>query len=322
MSAPTGSIDLQPFGSHLHRPECVLGSSSGDVFVPDWRGGVTVVRSNGAQHTWLARGHGFDLRPNGIALTPDGTFLIANLGDTGGVWRLALDGSLAPVLLEVDGVPLPPANYVTVDDQNRTWISISTRHRPRQLAWRPDVADGFIVLIDDRGPRVVADGLHYTNECRPDPSGQWLYAVETFGRRVLRYRLNPNGRLNSREVVLTLGDGCWPDGFAFDQEGGLWVTSLVSNRLLRFDGRSLQTVIEQVNVEFVEGVERAFFNGEMRKEHLGDIPGTPLQHVTSVAFGGADLKTACIGCLHTDTVFTFRSAVAGMPPPHWRFCLP
>jgi len=28
---------LEPFGQGLHRPECVLGTPAGDVFVPDWR---------------------------------------------------------------------------------------------------------------------------------------------------------------------------------------------------------------------------------------------------------------------------------------------
>ena len=77
-----------------------------------------------------------DLRPNGIALTSDGAFLIANLGDDGGIWRLERSGRLAPVLLEVDGAPLPPANFVTIDEQDRIWISVSTRHAPRQQAWR------------------------------------------------------------------------------------------------------------------------------------------------------------------------------------------
>lgn len=321
-TVPTLPPSFEPLGRGLHRPECVLGTPAGDVFVPDWRGGVGVIRADGTQHAWLAQKSGLDLRPNGIALNADGSFLLANLGDAGGIWRLDRAGTLAPWLTEVDGLPLPPANYVTADEQGRTWISVSTRQRPRQLAWRPDVADGFVVLVDQRGARIVADGLHYTNECRPDPSGEWLYVVETFGRRLRRFPIAAGNRLGTAESVLTLGHGSWPDGFVFDQQQAIWVTSLISNRLLRFDGGRVQTVIEELNPDHVQAVEDAFVNGQMRAEHLGPIPGTQLQHVTSIAFGGPDLRTAYVGCLHTDCIFRFRAAVPGIPPPHWNFTLP
>jgi sugar lactone lactonase YvrE len=310
---------FEPLGSGLHRPECVLGTPAGDVFVPDWRGGVAVVRADGRQEAWLAHNPGLDLRPNAIALQADGSFLLANLGDAGGIWRLDRQGTLTPWLVEIDGVPLPPANFVTVDEQGRTWVTVSTRHRPRQRAWRTDVADGFVVLVDERGARIFADGLHYTNECRPDPSGEWLYVVETFGRRLTRFRIAPAGGLRSPEVVLTMGHGSWPDGFAFDQHRGIWITSLVSNRLLRFDGETLHTVIEEANTAHVDAVEEAFASGQMRAEHLGPIPGTRLQHVTSIAFGGPDLRTAYVGCLHTDCIFRFRADGPGVAPPHWNF---
>ncbi|MGH9374182.1 MAG: SMP-30/gluconolactonase/LRE family protein, partial [Vicinamibacterales bacterium] len=159
---------LEHVGRDLQRPECVLAAASGDLFVPDWRGGVTRIGADGSQQTWLARATDIEVRPNGIALAPDGTFLLASLGDAGGVWRLHRDGGLEPFLTEIDGARLPPANFVTVDTRQRTWISVSTRQVPRQRAWRPDFADGFIVLVDDRGARVVAEDLHYSNEVKPD----------------------------------------------------------------------------------------------------------------------------------------------------------
>jgi sugar lactone lactonase YvrE len=281
---------------------------SGELFVPDWRGGITRIGVDGSQETVLARTT-IELRPNGIAAAPDGSFLLANLGQDGGVWRLHADGVLTPFVTDVDGSLLPPANFVTLDSVGRTWISVSTRHNPRQDAWRDDVADGFIVLVDERGPRIVADGLQYTNEVRPDPSGRWLYVVETFGRRLTRFTLSPDGSLGARETVVTLGHGCFPDGFAFDESGGIWITSLVSNRLLRVHDGVVETVLEDVNQDHVDGVERAFAAGEMRQEHLGPIPGTTLQQLTSLAFGGTDRRTVYLGSLHGTCVY--RIAISG-----------
>jgi sugar lactone lactonase YvrE len=321
VQAPIATASLERWGHDLHRPECVLATASGDVFVPDCPGGITVIRRHGLQQTWRAATT-LDLRPNGIAIAPDGSFLIANLGDEGGVWRLRPDGSIEPFLVEVNGVTVPPANFVTTDEDGRTWISVSTRRRPRQLAWRRDVADGFVVLVDRRGARIVADALAYTNEVRPDPSGRWVYAVETFGRRLARFPIRPSGELGPKEIVIHFGHGCFPDGLAFDEAGGIWLTSLVSNRLMHWHECQLHTVVEDINPEYVETVERAFAGGTMEAGHLGVIPGTRLQQLTSVAFGDEYFRTIYLGSLHASCVYRCRSPIAGAPPPHIRFPIP
>ena len=314
---------IVPFGHGLARPECVLPTPSGDVFVPDWRGGVGVVRADGSTHTWLAREPGFELRPNGIAFLPNGDFLIANLSDHGGVWRMDRHGNLTPFLTEIAGTPLPPANFVYVDEAERVWITVSTRQMPRQKAWRPDVADGFVIMVDRTGARIVADGLHYTNEARTDPSGRFLYVVETFGRRLLRYPIVADGALGAPEIALQMDQGALPDGFAFDAEGGIWITSLVSNRLLRADRNGhIEVMIAETNEEHLAAVERAFADGVMDRSHLGPIPGTRFQHLTSIGFGGPDSRKAYLGSLHADCIYRFTSPVAGAPLPYWSFPLP
>ncbi len=309
--------DLEPVGQDLHRPECVIATPDADCYVSDWRGGVTVIRPDGSQQTWLATPDGPELRPNGIALMPTGDFLVANLADEGGVWCLSRDGSVRPLVTDVDGRALPPANFVTRDAHGRLWISVSTRQVPRQHAWNATEADGFVVLLDGRGARIVAEGLQYTNEVRPDPSGRWLYVVETFGRRLTRFPLGADGSLGVREVVVTLGRGCFPDGFAFDEAGGVWITSLVSNRLLRLGpGGTVETILEDVNTAFVDEVEQAYATGTMTARHLGPIPDTRLQQLTSLAFGGPDRRTVYLGSLHGRCVYRFRAEVRGVAPGH------
>jgi len=311
-----------PFGQALHRPECVLPTPSGDVFVPDWRGGVGVVRADGSTQYWLANSGKVDLKPNGIAFFPNGDFLIASLGEEGGVWRLDRSGNLTAVLTELDGSPLPPANFVYVDEEERIWITVSTRHRSRQRAWRRTVSDGFVVLLDRKGARVVADGLHYTNEARVDPSGHFLYVIETFGRRLLRYPIE-GSRLGKSEIAIQLDVGYMPDGFTFDEEGGIWITSLVSNQLLRADPDGhLQTVFAETNNDWVSEVETAYAQNRMAREHLGPIPNTRFQHLTSIGFGGPDRKTGYLGSLHANCLYRFTADVAGARQPYWDYPLP
>jgi len=55
----------------------------------------------------------------------------------------------------------------------------------------------------------------------------------------------------------------------------------------------------------------------MTAEHLGRIPRTLLQQLTSLAFGGPDRRTVYLGTLHGSCLYRFRAAVAGARLPHW-----
>lgn len=311
-------------GRGLVRPECVLATEAGDLFTADWRGGVAHIFPDGSQALHAATS--FDLpeglRPNGIALEADGRFLIAHLGETeGGVWQLDRAGQCRPLLREVDGITLPPANFVTRDAMGRLWLTVSTRVVPRQDDWHPDANTGFIVLDDGRGPRIVADGLGYTNECATDPAGRFLYVNETYGpRRLSRFPLTADG-VGARQTVLEFGAGTFPDGLAFDAEGRVWVVSIVSNRLIRVDpATGAQHVwFEDSDPAHTAWVETAFVAGTMLREHVDRQGGKSLRNASSLAFGGKDLRTGYIGCLAGDSVAMLPMPVAGHPPAHWLY---
>lgn len=310
-------------GAGLNRPECVLCTAAGEVWTSDWRGGVAGSGPGGARELILGRVAEGEapLRPNGIALLPDGSFLLADLGDDrGGVWRLRRGGEVEPFLVELAGERMPPTNFVRVDSRGRVWVTVSTRLRPRSRDYRPDAQTGFVALVDAAGARIVADGLGYANECLLDGAEEHLYLNETFARRLTRFRILADGSLAEREVVAEFGHGVYPDGLALDVEGGVWVVSIVSNRVIRIapDGRQ-EVVLADVDSTHVEWVESAFREGTLDRPHLDTAPAGVLRSVSSIAFGGPDLRTAHLGCLLGDRIATFRAPVAGVPPVHWRW---
>jgi sugar lactone lactonase YvrE len=309
-------------GRGLTRPECVLATHAGALFTADWRGGVAMIAADGTQQLFTGSlPAGRPLRPNGIALRRDGSFLLADLGESlGGVYALARDGTVRPFIESVDGADLPPTNFVFEDPADRTWITVSTRRVPRAAAYRADVADGFIVLVDRHGPRIVADGLGYTNEAMLSPDGTWLYVNETFARRLTRFRVAADGSLSGRETVATFGHGTYPDGLAFDVEGHVWITSIVSNRVLRVapDGAA-RIMLEDADPAHVQWCEDAYLAGTLGRPHLDHAAGALLRNISSLAFGGPDLRTAYLGCLLGDALASFRAPVAGHPPFHWAY---
>jgi sugar lactone lactonase YvrE len=313
-------------GEGLTRPECVLATASGDLYTADWRSGVAHIRPDSSQGFFAAQPvDGEVLKPNGIALRKDGSFLLAHLGaDKGGVFSLQRDGATRPVLTEVDGSALPPTNYPLEDAQGRLWITVSTRLSPRSLGYRNTCNDGFIVCMTDpsdpKSARIAADGLGYTNEIAFDPSGQWLYVNETFTRCLSRFAVLTNGDLGPKQVVAEFGPGTYPDGMAFDANGNLWVVSIVSNRVIRVAPNGAQQVwLEDVNAEHLAWVEQAYQNYSMGRPHLDGVKSAQLRNISSLAFGGGDLRTGYLGCLLGSQLATVRMPVAGHPPIHWNY---
>lgn len=303
-------MNAEPFGRDLHRPECVHCTAQGDVFVSDWRGGVTRIRSDGSQQ--LFKGDRA-VKTNGFAILPDRSFLLAHLGDDdGGVFRLASDGALSVFLDD-----LPPTNFVHAHGDT-VYVTVSTRLVPRTLARKPGYADGFIVCVDRRGTRVVAEGLGYTNECKVDPTRKWLYVNETFGKRLSRFALRPDGDLGARETVAEFGAGTFPDGLDYDAEGGVWITSVFSNRLMRIaPGGEQRVLLEDNDSRFVARIEEQFARGELVRDVHPEVPAKLIRNLSSSAFGGEDLRTLYLGCLQDSRIYRMPSPVAGARPPHW-----
>ena len=314
--------ELQFVGHDLARPECVVATASGDLFVSDKRGGITCLRANG-RRDFIAGRNVDGFLPNGFSLLPDRSFAVANIGHLGGAWRLMPNGELIPQVIEVKGMALPPTNFVHAEQRDgnlRLWVSVSTRQVPREQAFSREVADGYIVLKDRTDVRIVADGLGFTNETKVDPTGRWLYVNETIARRLSRFAIGERGDLGARETVAEFGEGTFPDGFEFDAEGGIWIASVVSNRLLRIAPDRSQTVIlEDADPEAVTRAERHYAENRLSRADIDAGCDRVLGNLASVTFGGPDLKTVYLGSLFGERIATFRSPIAGAEPPHWRY---
>jgi hypothetical protein len=49
------------------------------------------------------------------------------------------------------------------------------------------------------------------------------------------------------------------------------------------------------------------------------VKSKQLRNISSLAFGGPDLRTGYLGCLLGESVATLRMPVAGHPPIHWNY---
>lgn len=283
--------DFDFHGLGLSRPECILAEPNGTLWVSDNRGAMTRIAPDGSQNLVGTMGG----KPNGMAMDADGSILMANIA-LRKFFRVQRDGRDEVFLDEIDGVPVGAANFVGRDANRRIWLSVSSRLENHLVALEQDVPDGYVILLDENGPRIVVDGLLFTNEVRVDNEVRYLYMAETRGGRVSRARIRENGHVGDKEIFGPdpIFPGALIDGIRFDSDGNLWVTEITRNRLY---------------VITPTGTCHLVFD---------DPEGKVLDHPSSLTFAGEDLRTVYVGGLGQTRLARFKSPVPGRIPTHWR----
>lgn len=323
--------DIVHVGHGLARPECILAEPDGSLWSADARGGVVHIRPDGSQ-TLIAQqqddrfGAATDdatrfttgTLPNGLAFDAQGRILISNFG-TDRLERMTRDGRSEVLLDTIDGTPIGKVNFVLTDSKGRIWITVSTKIVNWMQAVSPNIADGYVAVLDEHGPRIVADGFMFTNEIRFDAAEEWLYVVETAGKRITRLRIGEGAQVTAREVFGPSDTGGFIDGIAFDAYGNLWGTHVFNDRIFALTPEGdLHILLDDDNPGPTAELFKAFEEDRVTPAHMLACGGTLAPWFASVTFAGPDLRTVCIGSLRGTTIPTFRSPVAGLPMAHWR----
>lgn len=326
--------EIQFLGQGLQRPECILTEPDGTVWSADARGGMVQLSPDGGQKiitpyqsedlTAFEQLSNLENRyiqakgslPNGVCFDTNGDFIIANWG-TNHIERMTRDGKMTTLLTEIEGRPLGKTNFPLRDSKGRIWFTVTTRTEPWSDQINTRETDGYIALMDESGVRIVAEGFCGTNEIRFDDQEEWLYVVESTGWQISRLRVKPNGDLYGREVYAKVPG--FPDGFAFDTFGNLWITLVFTDELVAVtpDGEIL-TLLDDSRPDTKRQLFEAYEKRTVTPEVLGQTAGTICPWMASLSFGGKDLTTVYLGSLRGTRVPYFTSPVAGQKMIHWR----
>lgn len=322
--------DIAFVGAELQRPECILAEPDGSLWSADARGGVVHIRPDGTQRlvtqsldssfaasTDEATRFTEGTLPNGLAFDADGSILISNFG-TDRLERMTRDGETSVVLDTIDGTPIGKVNFVLRDSRGRIWLTISTRITNWMRAISPNIADGYVAVLDGKGARIVADGFHFTNEIRFDAREEWLYVVETTARRITRLRIGEDARVEEREIFGPADTGGFIDGIAFDAYGNLWGTHVMSDRIFALTPQGeMRIILDDDRPEPSKRLYEAFARDKATPELMLACGGDIAPWFASLTFGGTDLCNVYIGSLRGSRIPWFRSPVPGLPMAHW-----
>jgi sugar lactone lactonase YvrE len=316
-------------GHGLSRPECVLQDDNGDLIVADLGGGVMRIDPEGRQEVIKPKSgggpfapaepnidgnQGFSM-PNGLCFDAAGDFVIANFG-TNRLEHLSRNGEWRLILDEMDGKPLGKTNFPAIDGKGRLWFTVTASIEGWKSGRSLGEADGYIAVIDENGPRIVADGISGANEIRFTENETRLYVAETGGDHISRFRVNADATLSDREIYGPEHLGGGPDGFCFDAYGNIWTTLIAVDRLVAITPEGDVLTIWEDGDRAVKDAIAARNKWEGRRLELGPAPGDGLApRMASVTFGGPDMCTVYVGSLVGTSLPTFRAPLPGARIP-------
>ena len=179
-------------------------------------------------------------------------------------------------------------NDLTTDSKGRVYVG--------SVAFKvfsdDEMIPGHLHVIDvDGSVRTISDGVMLTNGLGFSPDGRTLYHADARDAVVRQYEVSPDGNVSDWKPFVQANNG-HPDGLAVAEDGSVWIAMAYGSRVDVFES-----------------------NGALRES----LP-VPLPMVTSVCFGGADLKDLYVVTGSRGgpsdicgTIFRTRVDVPGLP---------
>ncbi|WP_280418398.1 SMP-30/gluconolactonase/LRE family protein [Nocardia carnea] len=188
--------------------------------------------------------------PGGIGWLPDGRLLVVLMQERK---ILRLDNDELVVHADLADSVASTLNDLAVDSAGRCYVG-ETGFDPHAYLSDPEDIDNvchgrftppatsrlFLVEMDG-AYREVASGLAFSNGIVVDETRKYLFVAESFGARLTRFRLAPDGNLTERKELFV---DFAPDGIGMDVWGYIWVSDVFGRAAVRIDaqGREIERV--------------------------------------------------------------------------------
>jgi sugar lactone lactonase YvrE len=292
------TMEFKPVATGFCLLEAPRADERGVWFSEIVLGGIRCLRPDGRIDAWL-----IDRKLiGGIAINNDGAVLCSGTG--GIVWVNPATDATGRLLEMIEGEPIGGINDMIPDSKGSLYFG--TVDHPAMLSGENFYGRSALCRLDADGRVTELCGGHsFANGIGISPDGRRVYHNDS-GVGTYVYELTPDDSL-SKGVLLNKEADC--DGIAVDREGGVWIAGIQSGEIRRVmpDGK----------------VDRRV-----------PVPGG---HVTSLCFGGADLRdvyattaapgagdaamSGTVSAVRTAALYHARADVPGLPIGRTRFQL-
>lgn len=259
-------------------PEGPARNSNGDIYISNCYGKwITRLTPTSAEVFLSASVEPFTFaQTNGLSFNKEG-FLFACDYSLGAIIKIDLNGKSEIYSPGYEGVKFNRPNDLTFDKKGNLYFTDPKNYHKDSLTGRV-----FMVEKESGHTILVYDGLAFPNGITFSNSGEELFVCESAKQRVLKFKVDADGKLSEPKVFVELPGGD-PDGIDFDSEGNLYAA--------HFGGGAIYKISDE---------------GKILKKIV-----TPGKKPSNVEFGGDDLKTLFITECETNAVYSMSVEVPG-----------
>ncbi|WP_179272945.1 MULTISPECIES: SMP-30/gluconolactonase/LRE family protein [unclassified Rhodococcus (in: high G+C Gram-positive bacteria)] len=228
-------------------------------------------------------------QPSGLGWLPDGDLLISSMLDNR-VVRVDSEGRQSTWADLSDLTDLPTNEMVVTQDGHVYLTGFGF-----DLYNDAPKAGGPLFHISPTGiASVAADGFIFPNGSVVIPGTRTLVVAETWGEKLTAFDIEDDGTLTNRHTWAELWPGATADGTCVDNEGGIWISSILEHKFVRVvEGGAVTDTIDVGDAFAVDCV-------------LGGVDGRTLYLSTSDSWQPAETELSWAG-----RVLTTRVAVPG-----------
>jgi gluconolactonase len=266
--------ELKKIAGDLNFPEGPAWDGKGNLYVSSCYGGYIMKISKNGNEKFIDSSSSIMKQTNGLTFGKDGNLYGCDFG-LGAIIRISPDKKVEIVSSGFEGREYDRPNDLAFHPNGLLYFSEPNSDQPDGRLFRMDVNTGK--------PEMLDDSLRYPNGMAFNEKADILYLSESASNRVLKYKLDKDGNILSKEVFIDLPGG-EPDGIAIDTEGNIYVA--------HFDGGAVYVISPE---------------GEVKEKII-----TPGKHSSNVEFGGDNLKTLYITEDETNSVYSLERETAGL----------
>jgi len=263
----------------LNFPEGPAWDGKGNLYVSSCYGGYITKISNYEYLKFIdSSSSNFLKQTNGLTIYADGSIFACDYG-IGAILKISPEGNSEIFIDGYEGKRFNRPNDLAFDLEGNLYFT-----DPK--SYGKDKFDGriFKVNIKKKEVHVVADSLAFPNGIAFFPDGKKIFVCESALNRILSFNADNDGSLSNKKVFAELPGGD-PDGLAFDIEGNLYAA------------------------HFGGGAIYVFSPEGILKEKII----TPGKKPSNIEFGGNDMRTLYITEDETNSVYSTKVKIPGMP---------
>lgn len=216
------------------------------------------------------------IQTNGLVCSGDG-FVYACDYKSGTIVRFDPSGKCSTFISGYEGHRFNRPNDIILDKSGNLYFT-----DPKSYA--KDIKDGrlFRYNIGTKSLILATDSLMFPNGLAISPLDNKMYLSESAGNEVVRFSINPDGKLSQKERFIHLPGGD-PDGLDFDQNGNLYIAHFGSGTLFILSPQG--EILHQIK--------------------------TPGRKPSNIEFGGSDLRTVYLTEDESNAVYLMHVNIPG-----------